>query len=115
MLACPTGDALPLPLVVDLDGAAIPVFPGALHLLAEGYASTLAPANGEALMALRDRVQVRAPDPQRPSLEGLLIDPQTCGPLLAALPAPQAPAALQAIHAAGFGQAAVIGFVRAPC
>ena len=115
MLACSTGDASPLPLVVDLEAAAIPVFPGALDLLAAGYASTLAPANGEALSALRERVQVRAPDPQRPSLEALLIDPQTCGPLLAALPAPQAPAALQAIHAAGFGQAALIGLVRAPC
>jgi selenide,water dikinase len=114
MLAYPTDDALPLPLVVDLEGAAIPVFPGALDLLAAGYASTLAPANGEALMALRDRVQVKVPDHQPPCLEALLIDPQTCGPLLAALPASRAPAALQALHAAGFRQAALIGLVRAP-
>jgi selenide,water dikinase len=45
------------------------------------------------------------------ALAGLLIDPQTCGPLLAALPAEQAPAALAALRGAGFGAAAVIGRV----
>jgi len=42
-----------------------------------------------------------------------LIDPQTCGPLLAALPAEQAPDALAAMRATGFAQAAVIGRVLA--
>jgi selenide,water dikinase len=42
-----------------------------------------------------------------------LIDPQTCGPLLAALPADQAPVALRALHGAGFAQARVIARVRA--
>ncbi|HBP54066.1 MAG TPA: selenide, water dikinase SelD, partial [Synechococcus sp. UBA8638] len=41
----------------------------------------------------------------------LLIDPQTCGPLLAAVPAHQAPALLQAMAASHPG-GAVIGMVR---
>lgn len=43
----------------------------------------------------------------------LWIDPQTCGPLLAALPAEQAPLALAALRAAGFNRAALIGRVIA--
>jgi selenide,water dikinase len=41
----------------------------------------------------------------------LWIDPQTCGPRLAALPAESAEAALAALRASGFEQAAVIGRV----
>ena len=100
-------------LVVDLDGLAIPVFAGALKLLAEGQASSLAPANAEALSLLRGAVRWIGSEPLPPSLAGLLIDPQTCGPLLAALPADQAPAALRALEGAGFGQARVIARVRA--
>ena len=47
------------------------------------------------------------------ALLGLLIDPQTCGPLLAALPAERGEAAVAALRAAGFGQAAVVGRVLA--
>jgi selenide,water dikinase len=47
------------------------------------------------------------------ALLGLLIDPQTCGPLLAALPAEQGEAAVAALRAAGFGQAAVVARVLA--
>ena len=35
----------------------------------------------------------------------LLIDPQTCGPLLAALPADRAAAAVAALHAGGLAEA----------
>ena len=42
----------------------------------------------------------------------LLIDPQTCGPLLAAVPQPQAGPCLAAMKAAGFAQAALIGTVQ---
>ena len=47
------------------------------------------------------------------ALLGLLIDPQTCGPLLAALPAERGEAAVAALRAAGFGQAAVVARVLA--
>ena len=112
MLACHCADSPSPPVVVDLDASAIPVFPGALALLAAGHASTLAPANREDLLALSDLVCLQAPHLQRATLEALIIDPQTCGPLLAALPDTQAPGAIQSLQAAGFGQAAVIGRVR---
>ena len=47
------------------------------------------------------------------ALLGLLIDPQTCGPLLAALPAERGEAAVAALRAAGFGQAALVARVLA--
>jgi selenide,water dikinase len=97
--------------VVELDGEAIPAFSGALALLAQGYASSLAPANAEALALLEGDVRLRSP--VSAAMEALLIDPQTCGPLLAAIPAEQAAAALQALHVAGFHQASLIGWLRA--
>ena len=108
-------------LQVELEAAAIPALEGSLELLEQGYASTLAPANATALALLAGPVRLHAgtsrpaagPPPSRSALEGLLIDPQTCGPLLAALPAERAPAALAALHAAGFPAAALIGRVRA--
>ncbi|MFN9644736.1 MAG: selenide, water dikinase SelD, partial [Cyanobacteriota bacterium] len=103
----PSGSAEPV--VVDLVGSAIPVFPGALELLAQGLASSLAPANAEALALLGDRVRWIGPEPLR---AGVLIDPQTCGPLLAAVPADRASAASQALHQAGFPHARVIARVR---
>lgn len=44
-------------------------------------------------------------------MEALLIDPQTCGPLLASLPADRAGAALAALQRAGFPEVALIGRV----
>lgn len=127
------GDAAGSELVLELDGAAIPVFAGALELLARGQTSSLAPANAEALAWLEvspaqgSSAQGSSAQGSRASgvvrwigsaslqasLAGLLIDPQTCGPLLAALPGEQATAALAALHGAGFGQATVIARVRA--
>jgi selenide,water dikinase len=101
----------PSPVRVVLDGAAIPVLPGAMELLTRGHASSLAPANAEALAALNGPVRLEAGAAPSSALQGLLIDPQTCGPLLAALPADQAPAALVALHGAGFDQARVIARV----
>jgi selenide,water dikinase len=99
---------------VQLDGDAIPVYAGALELLADGHASTLAPANARSL-ALLDGIGPVQLAPARGRaislLQQLLIDPQTCGPLLAALPAAAAPAALAALHNAGFAEAALIGRV----
>jgi selenide,water dikinase len=53
------------------------------------------------------------PDGSEAAHRALLIDPQTCGPLLAALPASHTAAALQDLRAAGFGAAALIGRVLA--
>lgn len=105
-------DASGAGVAVELDAAAIPACPGALELLERGYASTLAPANAAALALLEGPVRLAGGSGAGPAaLAGLLIDPQTCGPLLAALPAAQAPAALAALRASGFGAAAVIGRV----
>jgi len=96
---------------VELAGEAIPALPGALDLLRRGYASSLSPANAVALALLDGPVRWAAADPPEPGLRGLLLDPQTCGPLLAALPAERAPAALAELHAAGFVEAALIARV----
>jgi len=109
--------ASPQGLRVALDGQALSqlALPGALPLLAAGHASTLAPANASALALLEGPVALdEATDtPATPTstLRQLLIDPQTCGPLLAALPAAQATAAIPALKQAGFLHAAVIGRV----
>jgi len=95
---------------VALDVEAIPALPGALALLERGYASSLAPANASALALLEGPVRLTGGSAPRTAL---LLDPQTCGPLLAALPAERAPAALADLAAAGFTQAALIGRVRA--
>jgi selenide,water dikinase len=94
---------------VQIDPRRIPAFTGALELLDQGWASTLAPANGRALALLEG--PVRLVGERAAALEALLIDPQTCGPLLAALPADRAGAALAALQRAGFPEAALIGRV----
>lgn len=97
---------------VSLDAPALQglAMAGSLELLDLGYASSLAPSNARALALLDGPIQLQGPSSA--ALHGLLIDPQTCGPLLAALPAHQAPAALAALHAAGFAQATVVGRVQ---
>jgi selenide,water dikinase len=100
---------------VRFDTAALPALDGVAELLRQGYASSLAPANAAALALLEGPVRLQEPEgeaAERAWRRELLLDPQTCGPLLAALPAAQAPAALAAVRAAGFGQAALIGRVE---
>jgi len=96
---------------VSLDAPALQgmAMAGSLELLDLAYASSLAPSNARALALLDGPIQLQGPSSA--ALNGLLIDPQTCGPLLAALPAHQAPRAIAALHAAGFAQAAVVGNV----
>ena len=67
---------------IQLDGSAIPAYHGALDLFKRGVASTLAPSNRTAWQWLEGPVQLK----QHPSagLLELLVDPQTCGPLLLA-------------------------------
>ena len=96
---------------LELDPAAIPVLPGALELIEQGYASSLAPSNAEALTILEPTGSVCLRGPATAAQQQLWIDPQTCGPLLAALPQGQAAAALTALRAAGFEQASLIGRV----
>ena len=67
---------------VQLDGPAIPAYHGALDLLERGIFSTLAPSNRAAWRWLDGPVWL-APTPSAALLE-LLVDPQTCGPLLLA-------------------------------
>jgi selenide,water dikinase len=80
---------------IHLHAEAIPALPGALALLEQGIASSLAPANRQAWRALDPdgdqaaavTLQLGAIKPgsnaHRALLE-LLVDPQTCGPLLIA-------------------------------
>jgi selenide,water dikinase len=96
---------------VRLAAAAVPALPGALELLGRGHASSLAPANAGALALLAG--PVRLSEPAGAARQGLLIDPQTCGPLLAALPAAAGEAALAALHRHGFAEARIIGRVEA--
>ncbi len=99
------------PLRVELEPGALPAFPGVLELLERGFASSLAPANRSAWAELESgRVQAGA---LTSPLRELLIDPQTCGPLLASMPESEAEAALLAVRSAGFPEAALIGTVRA--
>ena len=71
-----------LELTVKLDGSAIPTYPGALELFERGISSSLAPSNRAAWQWLGDQVEMEEP-PSSALLE-LLVDPQTCGPLLLA-------------------------------
>jgi selenide,water dikinase len=96
---------------VALDPDAIPALPGALELLEQGLSSSLAPANARALALLDGPGPITLHRAASGAEQQLWIDPQTCGPLLAALPAAAAQGALEAIRAAGFPQAALIGRV----
>ncbi len=102
----------PEELQVHLQSAAVRALPGALQLLEQGHASSLAPSNAAALALLDGPIQLDAPPSG--ALAGLLIDPQTCGPLLAALPAAEADRALESLRQLGFHDAQVIGTVHAP-
>ncbi|MCX7286773.1 MAG: selenide, water dikinase SelD [Rhodobacterales bacterium] len=80
----------------------IPLMPGAMELSAAGHGSSLQPANLSAVSW-----QMTASDDPRVAL---LSDPQTCGGLLAAVPADRAEALVAALRAEGH-EAAVIGEV----
>jgi selenide, water dikinase len=90
----------------DLDLAALPLWDGAEGLAAAGWASSVAPANRAALLGRLD-----APDTPRAAL---LVDPQTCGPLLAAVPGDRAGALVSALAAAGYGAARIGQIVTRP-
>ena len=94
-------------LQVVLDASAIPALPGAFKLLKAQYASSLAPANRRAWSLLDPSqghpakvILARAgngldPEEHQALLE-LLVDPQTCGPLMLSCSGAMADALLQA-------------------
>lgn len=86
--------------------SALPVLDGADVSLAEGWASSLHPANARLRTALRNEA-VYASHPRL----GLLFDPQTAGGLLAGVPAARAQACLAALRAQGAPDAEIIGEV----
>ncbi len=97
--------------MLDASGAAatitldaVPFLAGAESLAAAGHESSLAPAN-----RLAANWRVRAPQDARAAL---LYDPQTAGPLLAAVPADKAASLLATLHALG-EPASLIGHVTA--
>ena len=67
---------------IQLNGSAIPAYPGSLELFERGVSSTLAPSNRAAWRWLEGPVELK--DHASPALLELLVDPQTCGPLLLA-------------------------------
>ena len=69
-------------LTLKLKGHAIPAYPGAIGLFEQGLSSSLAPSNRAAWRWLDGQVHFQEP-PSSALLE-LLVDPQTCGPLLLA-------------------------------
>lgn len=94
-------------LEVSLDPAAVPLLPGAAEALGTGHRSTLHDANLAAIIGLLESPgAAEAPEVQA------LVDPQTAGGLLAAVPADRAEACLLALRGPG-GQpeAAYIGSV----
>ncbi|KKZ10901.1 MAG: hypothetical protein TE42_09190 [Candidatus Synechococcus spongiarum SP3] len=96
---------------VHLDPRRIPAYDGALELLRAGHASTLAPHNASALELLSPQGAIQLRWELGSALRALLVDPQTCGPLLAAVPARQAAALLEAM-ADNYPQSAIIGTVE---
>lgn len=91
-------------LSAQIELSALPLLEGAEDLAAEGIESSLAPANRAALLGVLD-----VPHNARAAL---LVDPQTAGGLLAAVPRAQADALLSNLQAAGY-RAAIIGKVTA--
>ncbi|ESW62536.1 MAG: segregation protein B [Rhodobacter sp. CACIA14H1] len=91
-------------MAATIDLAALPLLPGAETLAAQGVASSIAAAN----RAATDWRLTAPPSPRR----DLLFDPQTAGPLLAAIPAEQAARTLAALHATG-EPATIIGHITA--
>lgn len=91
---------------IELNPRTLPLLEGAEELMQSGIFSTLQEQN----------------ERQAPELFGagagaatgrhpVLFDPQTCGGLVAGLPAADAAACLQALRILGYGQAAIVGVV----
>jgi selenide,water dikinase len=89
-----------------LELARVPLLAGVRETLGLGIFSSMQPQN------IRLRRTIRNLDEaSRAALYPALFDPQTAGGLLASIPGDQADACLAALHAAGYGEAAMIGTV----
>lgn len=94
---------------IRLSLADIPAYDGAVQMAAAGISSSLFDANRKADAHMAS--EGTGDNLQTP--EGkLLFDPQTAGGLLASVPAEQAEEAVEALRAAGYAAAAIIGRVR---
>jgi selenide,water dikinase len=93
---------------LTLNPAAPVALDGVLPLLAAGEGAQLTEANAAPLSMIEGK-GVDLSDPR----VRLLCDPQTCGGLLAAVPAPQAEACLQVLQDAGFASARAVGHLTA--
>ncbi|MGI9425290.1 MAG: selenide, water dikinase SelD [Hyphomicrobiaceae bacterium] len=89
---------------LDLDE--LPAVDGALESMARGWVSSLQDDNRR----FAETEAGLASLPSSPQA-ALLFDPQTAGGLLAAVPGERADRCVQALHAAGYGSATVIGHV----
>lgn len=92
----------------DVVLSAIPVLDGARECVAAGVFSSLQPANVRLRRAIRDLEAA-----QKQAMYPLLFDPQTAGGLLAGVPGDVAEACVEALRAAGFEAAAIIGRIHA--
>lgn len=87
---------------------AVPLMDGAREVLAMEITSSLQGQNMRLAYAIWN-LEEAARDP----LYGVLFDPQTAGGLLASVPAGEAAACVEALHTAGYADAAIIGTARA--
>ena len=87
---------------------AIPIMLGALEMYKRGMSTGVNKAN-QAMVRGNIRMEVEL----KPWHQEILYDPQTGGPLLAAVPAQQAPALVAKLREAGMPQAVEVGEVRA--
>ena len=93
---------------VEIDLAALPLIDGALETVAMGILSSLQPANLRLRRAIAN-MEEAITSPVYP----LVFDPQTSGGLLASLPANNTDACLHELIKLGYGQAAIVGRVKA--
>jgi selenide,water dikinase len=93
---------------VTLQVAAVPLLEGARETLERGIFSSLQPQNVRLRRAIRNLDEAA-----RHPLYPMLFDPQTAGGLLASVPGAEAGACVAELRAAGYAQAAVVGFVEA--
>jgi len=93
---------------VEIDLAALPLIDGALETVEMGILSSLQAANLRLRRAIAN-MEEAITSPVYP----LVFDPQTSGGLLASLPANNSDACLNELIKLGYGQAAIVGRVKA--